>query len=297
MKTIIKSIIHGCFLVFFVTGLVVQASIYAVDDKGTEFEFAQPVKRIISLAPHATELLFAAGATDQIVGTVSYSDYPEAAKKIPLIGGYNKVDIERIMSKKPELIVAWSSGNSTEQIEKLRHLGFRVFISEPEKFTDVARSIRNMGRFLGTEKIAQAVSSRFLSELKALKHEYPRKEKVRVFYQVWNAPLMTLSDKHLVGQVIEFCSGENVFGDLDIISPRVSIEAVIEKNPDVIIAGMTKDRRGWLKEWEKWRVLKAVANQHVYPIDAELVVRQTPRILQGTRKMCEYLDIVRKTHR
>ncbi|HED34840.1 MAG TPA: cobalamin-binding protein [Gammaproteobacteria bacterium] len=297
MNIIIKSIMHGCFLAFSVTGLVVQASIYAVDDKGTEFEFDQPVKRIISLAPHATELLFAAGATDQIVGTVSYSDYPQAAKKIPLIGGYNKIDIELIMSKKPELIVVWPGGNSTDQIEKLRRLGFRVFVSEPEKFTDVARNIRNMGRFLGTEKTAQAVSSRFLSELKALRHEYPPREKVRVFYQVWNDPLMTLSDKHLVGRVIKFCSGENIFGDLDVISPRVSIEAVIEKNPDVIIAGMTKDRREWLKEWEKWRVLKAVKNKHVYPIDAELVVRQTPRILQGTRKMCEYLNTVREVHR
>ncbi|VAW60358.1 Vitamin B12 ABC transporter, substrate-binding protein BtuF [hydrothermal vent metagenome] len=271
----------------------VQASIKLIDDKGTEFEFSRPMKRIISLAPHATELLFASGATDQIVGTVSYSDYPEAAKKIPLIGGYNKVDIELIVLKKPDLIIAWAGGNSAEQLDKIRSLGFKVFISEPKKFVDIAKNIRRMGQLLGTEKIAEQVALHFLTELEALKHEYPEKEKVRVFYQVWNDPLMTISDDHLVGQVIKFCSGENVFGDMSVISPRISIEAVIEKNPDVIIAGMTRDRTEWLKEWGKWKILKAVMNKHVYPIEADLVVRQTPRILQGTRKMCEYLDRVR----
>jgi len=267
--------------------------IQVVDDGGEAFEFSQPVQRIISLAPHATELLFAAGATDQIVGTVSYSDYPEAAKKVPLIGSYNQIDIERIMFKKPDLIVAWSGGNSIEQIKKLKSLGLNVFISEPKVFEDVAKNIRSMGKLMATEKIADRVASNFLVELEQLKKDYPAAKPVRVFYQVWNEPLMTISDGHLISQVIAFCSGENIFGDLDIIAPRVSVEAVIEKNPDVIVAGMTKDRALWLKQWNKWTIIKAVKNQHVYAIDASLVIRQTPRILQGTRKMCEYLSRVR----
>ncbi len=284
-------------LCWFVFVFPVQASIKLTDDNGTEFEFSQPVKRIISLAPHITELLFAAGATNQIVGTVSYSDYPEAAKKIPLMGGYNKVDIELVILQKPDLVIAWASGNSNDQIEKLKNLGLKVYISEPEEFMDVAKNIRSMGQLLGTEKIANQVARHFLMELEAIKRKYPPKEKVRVFYQVWNDPLMTISDAHLVGQVIKLCSGQNVFGDMSIISPRVSIEAVIEKNPDVIIAGMTKDRLEWLQEWDKWQVLKAVANQHVYAINADFLVRQTPRILQGMRKMCEYFDIVREGQR
>jgi iron complex transport system substrate-binding protein len=271
-----------------------NATIRVIDDEGRVFEFSQPVKRIISLAPHATELLFAAGASNQIVGTVSYSDYPEAAKKIPLIGSYNRVDIERIMSKKPDLIVAWTGGNSLEQIEKLRQLGFKVFISEPRAFRGVAENIRSMGRFMATEKIAEPVAQTFLDELEQLKKDYPKKTPVKVFYQVWNEPLMTISDEHLIGRVIQFCSGNNVFGDLGTISPRVSIEAVIEKNPDVIIAGMTKDRTTWLKAWNQWSVISAVANNHVYPVNASLIVRQSPRILQGARKMCEFLDIVRQ---
>ncbi len=271
-----------------------EQSINVTDDEGIQFTFSQPVRRIVSLAPHVTELLFAAGATDQVVGTVSYSDYPQAAKKIPVIGSYNKIDMERIMSKRPDLIVAWSGGNSLDEINKLKSLGFKVFISEPKKFTDVAENIRSMGRFMGTEKQAEQAASNFLSELERLKADYPPAKPVRIFYQVWNEPLMTISDGHLVGQVIKFCSGENIFGDLITIAPRVSIEAVIEKQPEVIIAGMTKDRQLWLKAWDKWTVIDAVKNKHVYPIDASLVIRQTPRILLGTRKMCEILEGVRR---
>jgi len=270
-----------------------SSAVQVTDDEGSIFEFSQPVKRIISLAPHATELLFAAGASDQVVGTVSYSDFPDAAKKIPVIGGYNRVDIEAIMSKNPDLIVAWSGGNSLDQISKLKSLGFKVFISEPKQFIDVAENIRSMGQFMATQKIAEQEALNFLNELAQLKKDYPPSESVTVFYQVWNEPLMTISDDHLIGQVIKFCSGKNVFGSLTAIAPRVSIEAVIEKNPDVIIAGMTKDRQQWLTSWDKWSVIKAVKKKQVYPIDASLVIRQTPRILLGTRKVCEILNSVR----
>ncbi len=284
------------FVFLFSTQIIANERIQVTDDEGQNIEFSQPVKRIISLAPHATELLFSAGATNQIVGTVSYSDYPPAAKKIPLIGSYNRIDIERILSKSPDLIVAWTGGNSLDDINKLKSLGFKVFISEPKKFTDVAENIRSMGQLMATEKTAEPVAVKFLADLKQLKKDYPKNKPVRVFYQVWNDPLMTISNGHLIGKVISFCSGENVFGNLTTIAPRVSIETVIEKNPEVIVAGMTKDRQLWLKEWNKWTVIKAVKNKHVYPIDASLVIRQTPRILQGTRKMCEILNEVRKNN-
>jgi len=284
------------FVFLFSTQIIANERIRVIDDEGQNIEFSQPVKRIISLAPHATELLFSAGATNQIVGTVSYSDYPPAAKKIPLIGSYNRIDIERILSKSPDLIVAWTGGNSLDDINKLKSLGFKVFISEPKKFTDVAENIRSMGQLMATEKIAEPVAVKFLADLKQLKKDYPKNKPVRVFYQVWNDPLMTISNGHLIGKVISFCSGDNVFGNLTTIAPRVSIETVIEKNPEVIVAGMTKDRQLWLKEWDKWTVIKAVKNKHVYPIDASLVIRQTPRILQGTREMCEIFNEVRKNN-
>lgn len=283
------------FILIFIgsANLLAGDKLSVIDDDGKVFEFSRPVSRIVSLAPHATELLFAAGASTQIVGTVSFSDYPEAAKAIPLVGSYNKVDIEAILSKNPDLIVAWSSGNSKEQLEKLKQLGLNVYISEPKQFVGIAENIRNMGEILGTEDIANLTAKAFLDDLNSLKKHYPENKKINVFYQVWNDPLMTISDAHLIGQVIKFCSGNNVFGELPVISPRVSIEAVLKENPDVIVAGMAEGREEWLEQWEKWQVLKAVKNQHVYPINADYVTRQTPRVLLGIRKMCEHLEKAR----
>jgi len=280
-------------IALFFLSLTVQAEITVVDDAGNTLIFSQPVKRIVSLAPHATELLFAAGATKQITGTVSYSDYPEAAKKIPRIGSYNKFDLESIIAMSPDLIFAWQDGNPEEQLNKMREMGFNIFISEPRKFKDVAENIRSMGKLLGTEKVAEQKAKAFLTELDNLKHQYQPRKLVNIFYQVWNEPLITIGSGHLVGQVIKFCGGRNVFGDLSVISPRVSIEAVMEKNPDVIVAGMALGREDWIEQWQKWKGLKAVKNKHVYAIDADLIVRQTPRVLKGTRLMCEYLDRVR----
>ena len=280
-------------IALFFLSLTVQAEITVVDDAGNTLIFSQPVKRIVSLAPHATELLFAAGATKQITGTVTYSDYPEAAKKIPRIGSYNKFDLESIIAMSPDLIFAWQDGNPEEQLNKMREMGFNIFISEPRKFKDVAENIRSMGKLLGTEKVAEQKAKAFLTELDNLKHQYQPRKLVNIFYQVWNEPLITIGSGHLVGQVIKFCGGRNVFGDLSVISPRVSIEAVMEKNPDVIVAGMALGREDWIEQWQKWKGLKAVKNKHVYAIDADLIVRQTPRVLKGTRLMCEYLDRVR----
>jgi len=284
-----------CLLLYLVsTQIYSQNLIHVVDDEGGAFKFTKPVSRIVSLSPHATELLFAAGASTQIVGAVSFSDYPESAKSIERVGSYDKVDIEAILSRNPDLVVAWSSGNSGDQIAKLKQLGLKVFISEPRQFDDIASNLRNMGKLLGTEKIANKAANSFIYELNQLKKTYPPEQPVNVFYQVWNDPLMTISNAHLIGHVIKFCSGRNVFGSLPVISPRVSIEAVIEKNPHVIIAGMTEERKEWLIEWDKWQIIQAVSNGHVYPVNADYVTRQTPRILKGIKEMCESLEKARE---
>jgi len=290
-KIIIKQvmILTACLLAF-----SAGAEIMVEDDAGNRLSFSQPVTRIVSLAPHATELLFAAGATNQVVGTVNYSDYPEAAKKIPVIGGYNKIDLESIIAMKPELVMIWPGGNSSDQLDAVKKLGLKVFVSEPVEFEDVVSSIRNMAMLLGTQQQAEKNATDYLQQLAELKKTYRNRSPVNVFYQVWNEPLMTINKGHLVSRIIELCGGVNVFADLPVLAPRVSIEAVMEKDPEVIIAGMTEDRAIWLEQWQRWTGLQAVKNKHVYPIDAELVIRQTPRVIQGTRKMCEYLDRVRE---
>lgn len=282
-----------------IVSMNVNSEIVVTDDSGNKLVFEKPLERIISLAPHATELLFAAGATNQIVGTVNYSDYPQAAKKIPIIGSYVKVDYEKIVALQPQLVIYWGSGNPSDMINGIKNLKIKLFNNEPDDFEDIAKSIKVMGKLLGTEKAAENQATAYLDRLEKLRKKYAitGQKKIRVFYQVWNKPLMTINKEHLVNDVIEFCGGVNVFANLDNIAPTVDIESVIQKKPDVIITGMAKGREDWLKEWSRWKNINAVKKNQVYAINAELIVRQTPRILDGTEKMCEILLQVRDSMR
>lgn len=272
---------------------LVSAEVQVTDDLGQVIRLKAPAKRIVSLAPHTTELLFDAGATDQVKGTVSYSDYPEQANRVPRIGQYDKFDLEAIVALKPDLIVAWQSGNNMTRIEEVMTLGIPVFVNEPREFLDVSESIKKLGVLLGTEKVAQARAQAYVDSLQKMKSLSHEKSKVRVFYQVWDNPLFTVNGEHLISKVIKLCGGENVFSDVSSLSPQISIEAVMKRDPDVIIAGVNQGRTHWLPAWKQWTGLSAVKHQQLYAIDADLIVRHTPRILKGAERMCEILDQVR----
>ncbi len=295
MKALFDKVV--LILILLGTYHIAHAEVRVVDDMGREIRLQQPAQRIISLAPHITELLFNAGASEQIKGTVSFSDYPEAAKKIPLIGSYNQFDMEAIAAKKPDLIIAWQEGNNMTRINEVMRLGVPVFINEPREFMDIPRSIENFGRLLGTEKQAQQSIKQFKSDFANLKRQNKNRQPVKVFYQVWDEPLYTVNDEHLISKVIRFCGGENVFADTPILSPQIGIESVLERNPKVIVAGMAEGREDWLDNWKKWTGIQAVREQHLYAINADLIVRHTPRILQGTQQMCQILDRVRDNDR
>ncbi len=271
------------------------AEVSVKDDQGKTVTLQQPAKRIISLAPHITESLFAAGAGDNIVGAVSYSDYPEAAKKIPRVGGYPSADLEKIISLKPDLVIAWPSGNNLKQVEKLNAFGIKVFMSEPRYPRDIAKTIQRFGVLAGTNKIAGKAANDFLQHYELLKSRYSKNKKVKVFYQIWNKPIMTISGNHLISEIIELCGGENVFAKLKTLTPRISLESVIAAKSEVIISGgMGKVRPEWLDEWKSWPELPAVKNGQLYFIDPALMQRVGPRILQGADKLCEFLDNARR---
>lgn len=274
---------------FFTTS--VYAEIRVTDDMGRIVKLDNPAERIISLAPHITESLFSAGAGNKIIGAVSYSDYPEAAKKIPRVGGYPSLDIEKIISLKPDLIIAWSSGNNAAQVEKLISLGLTVFLSEPRYPKDIAETIRRFGIVSGTSDVALKSYEEFLQHYQMLKERFSSKEKVKVFYQIWNKPLMTISGGHLISNIIELCGGENVFSDIKVLTPRISLESVIESKSEVIVSGgMGKARPDWLDDWRSWTDLPAVKNNQLYFIEPALMQRVGPRILNGADKLCELLD-------
>ena len=271
-----------------------QAAVSVKDDKGNIVTLQQPAKRIISLAPHITESLFAAGAGDKIIGAVNYSDYPEAAKKIPRVGGYPSADLEKIISLKPDLVIAWPSGNNLKQVDKLSAFGIKVFMSEPRYPQDIAKTIQRFGVLAGTGKTANKAANDFLQHYQHLKKQFSKKQKVKVFYQIWNKPIMTISGNHLISEIIELCGGENVFSDLKTLTPQVSLESVLASKAEVIISGgMGKARPEWIEEWKPWPELPAVKNGQLYFIDPALMQRVGPRILYGADELCAFLEKAR----
>jgi iron complex transport system substrate-binding protein len=216
------------------------APISVRDDDGNVVTLQKPAQRVIAMAPHVTELLFTAGAGDKIVGAVTYSDYPEAAKKIPRVGDNRLIDMERVAAMKPDLIVIWMHGGFERQIEGLRKLGVPLFHSEPTKLEGIADNVVRLGQLMGTETVANAAAEDIRQQFAAMTRQYAKRPPVRLFYQVWDKPLYTLSNKSIVGDAIRLCGGVNIFGELKVTAPVVSIEAVLQENPEAIFGTSEK---------------------------------------------------------
>lgn len=270
-------------------------TIEVVDDVGRTVKLERPARSIVSLAPHITENLFAAGIGHRVIGAVNYSDYPEEARRIPAVGGYDNFDIETILALQPDLVVAWKEGNQFQQVERLMKLGLTVFVNEPNRLEDVAADITRFGILGGREDEARAIAQEYIAELSRLRNRYSGLEKVTVFYQVWPNPLITVTDRQIIGNVIRLCGGSNIFAGLGAPTPQVGKEAVLTENPDTIIAsGMNEARPDWLDEWKQWSFLNAARYGNLFFIDPDIIQRHSPRILLGTRQLCETLEQARK---
>lgn len=271
-----------------------HADIRVTDDAGRSVVLPQPARRIVSLAPHVTELLYAAGAGAQVVGAVSYSDYPEAAKALPRVGGYSSVDLEAVAALKPDLVIAWKSGNRNAHLDRLTALGVPVYVNEPRHLDDVATSLRALGQLAGTSAAAEQAATRFAQRRDELRGRYAQRPRVRMFYQIWNQPLMTVNGEHLISDMIRLCGGDNVFATLPQLAPNIGVEAVLAANPEVIVAsGMGESRPEWLDQWKRWPALAANAAGNLFFIPPEIVQRHTPRILDGAQRLCEQLEEAR----
>lgn len=265
-------------------------AVEVIDDVGNRVALATPAKRIISLAPHLTEQLFAIGAGEYIVGAVDYSDYPEAAKTIPRVGSYTNFDMERILSLNPDLVVGWRSGNHPQQLARLEEMRITVYRSEPLHLEDIASGMLKLGELTGKSEQAGEQAESFRQKLAWLREATQGRSTRAVFYQIWNQPLMTVSGDDLINEVISLCHGSNVFAEMPTPNPKVSKEAVIAANPEVIIAsGMGQARPEWLDEWRKWPQLKAVEQKRLYVIDPSIIQRATPRLLAGAEVMCRFI--------
>ncbi|MCC2962379.1 cobalamin-binding protein [Massilia sp. IC2-278] len=270
------------------------AAVSVVDDAGQRVTLARPAQRVISMAPHVTELLFAAGGGARIVGAMNYSDYPAAARNIPLIGSNSQIDIERVIAMKPDLLIVWQSGNTARQITQLQGLGIPVFHSEPRRLDEVATSLLRLGQLLGTEPVARAAANAYTAKLAALRARYAQRPPVTVFYQAWDSPLYTLNGEQIASDAIRACGGRNIFAELKTVAPQVGVEAVVQKDPEAIVGGKlyTPQDRG-LSIWQPYKGMTAVRRNNLFTLDEELLTRPGPRVVDGAATLCARLDEAR----
>jgi iron complex transport system substrate-binding protein len=273
------------------------AAVRAVDDTGTEIVLARPAQRIVSLAPHATELLYSAGAGSAIVGTVAHSDWPPAARTVRRVGDAAALDLEQIAALSPDLVVAWPY-TAPAQLDALRAQKIPVFVSDPKTIAGIADDIERLGALAGTRGIALAAADTMRGRYATLVAKYRDAPRLRVFYEVWNEPLYTIGGRHLISQAIDVCGGDNVFAALTIPAPSVTVEAVVAASPEVIVGGDDAGKRPpWLDDWRRWPSIPAVRDGNLFGASGDLLHRPGPRFVEGMAMLCADLDTARARRR
>lgn len=271
------------------------AAISVRDDDGKQVTLDKPARRVIALAPHAAEMLYAAGGGERIIAAVDYADYPEQAKALPRVGSNRQIDLERVAALRPDLIVVWLHGSSERQIDQIRALGIPMFHSEPKKLDDIAATVLLLGRLMGTEPVAATAAAGMRSQLAALSAKYAGRPPVRMFYQVWDKPLYTLSGGHIVSDAMRLCGGENIFGQLKVTAPVVGVEAVLQENPEAIFSTADRsDNEGGIGTWRQFPNMTAVKRANLFRIHGDLLNRSGPRMVAGTALLCEKLELARQ---
>jgi iron complex transport system substrate-binding protein len=264
-----------------------------LDDLSTD----KIARRIVSLAPHLTELAYTAGAGDRLVGVVDFSDFPFAAKLLPRVGDAFHLDYEVIAALEPDLILGWQSGTSANVLNRLRELGYRVVALEPGRLDSIAAHLRIIGVLTGTLPAADSAATEYETQLRRIRDRYQGVEILSVFYQVSVRPLLTISRHHVIDEVIGICGGRNIFSGLDSLAPAVTLEAVLDRSPQVIVASNFGNPDGAdsdaLTTWSTWTHIPAVRNGNLFLIDADQIVRPSTRILGGIRQVCVSLDEAR----
>lgn len=285
------------FLLFFsIISIHCFAIVEVTDLAGRKVTLNKPAKRAVALAPHIVENIFSAGAGQAIVGAVDYCDFPEEAKKIPRVGAISTFSVEAIVALNPDIVIVWNSGKGANILPKLEALGIPVYASEPHALDDIPKLIRHYGALFNTTTIADNEALSFERKLNRLRTKYKNALVVPAFYQVWPDPLQTLNGQHIVSDVLAMCGGKNVFADLPMIAPKISIESVLTRNPMAIIAsGLDHRPPDWLYDWNKWPSIDAVRYQHLYHVPPDFIQRHTVRMLQGAELVCEQLDYARET--
>lgn len=276
-----------------------------VDDDGRVLTLAAPARRVVTTAPNLTEIVAELGALDRLVGTVDTSNHPAAARAVPRIGDHQRLDLERLIALRPDLVLVWTHGGTERELEALRRAGLALFKVEPMRLAEVPAAIERVGRLLGLDAAGRKRAAALRDALDALRAARPAAvAPVDVFYQVWSEPLMTLSDRQLIADVIALCGGRNVFGTLPALVPQVSTEAVLRARPEAILAAREDGRGGPAAQrapqdrafaaWRRFADFMPVRRGWLYTLPGDEITRAGPRLVDGARAMCSALDEVRR---
>ncbi len=256
---------------------------------------AAPPQRVVTLAPHLAELVCAAGACDRLVAVAEFTDYPETAAKLPKVADAHGVSAESLLAQKPDLVLVWDGGTPQSALDALAKLSVPVRALKLRQLDDIAVAIEQIGEWLGTPAAASAAAQDFRAGLARLTSRYSKSKKLRVMYQIENSPIYSVNRMSPISQAINVCGGVNVFGELPQLAAPVSREAVMFENPDVIVFARQDKVADILDDWSRWPELKAVREQHLYSVNADLLARATPRMLKGIEELCGLLDMARTT--
>lgn len=254
---------------------------------------SQPAQRVISLAPHATEIAYAAGLGDKLIAVSEMSDYPSQADTLEKVSNYQGIKLERIIALQPDLVIAWPAGNPAKELEKLKQFDVPIYYSTTGSLEDIASNIEQLSQYSENPQVGQKAADDFRSQLEALKEKYNTENKVRYFYQLSEKPIITVAGKNWPSEVFSFCGGENIFTDSGSPYPQVSIEQVITRQPEVIFTSrhaMSND--GMWSEWKN--ELPALKNGHIWSLNADWINRPTPRTLNAITEVCEHFESVRQ---
>jgi iron complex transport system substrate-binding protein len=281
--------------------LLVGAALFAspamaltvTDDAGIAVHLERPAQRVISLSPHLTEMMYAIGAGMRLVGAVRGSDFPLQAASLPQIGDASGLDFERIVASRADLLLAWGSGNRAIDIARLRSLGLNVLVLEPRRLEDIPRHLALLGEVTGLRTEAQIPAREFKTRVHRLQQHYAGRARLRVFFAIWYQPLFTINGDHIISKVLDLCAADNIFAGLPRLASEVSLEQVLLLNPDVIVMGSEAASVG-SANWAAFPHLKAVHNGDVYSVSADLITRQTPRIMEAAERVCADLDHARR---
>lgn len=265
---------------------VISLACAVVDDDGEAVRLPQPAQRIIALSPDITESLFAIGAGSQVIGVIHGSDYPAEAAHLPQVGSYTGIDIEKIMSLHPDLIISWGPAFS-RQLAALRQLNIPVYTTNPHKLSDVAHTLMQFGCLTGHEQVAKLAADRYLQRLAGLRLYDANRKPVKVFYQLDAYSLMTVNHTSWISEAIEWCGGKNIFANVGVPAPEVSWEAVIDARPDVIVSGAGS--MDWKARWQRWQEVPAVRKGYLFTANPDLLERPGPRLVEGVAQICQYL--------